>query len=433
MTLIAFFLGLTIGIGLWLWQYTQFQQKLRHLLRTSQSDSSEVSLPLVPLMRREIALQQQIAQKLQGKLQTYENLLDVAPLGYLQVDEENQLLWCNEQARQLLGLQKWEAGQVRLLLELVRSYELDQLIEQTREQQQRVVREWVFHPPCADAAAIIGRQAITLKASSLPLPEAQVGVFIENRQPLVDLSQSRDRSVADLAHELRTPLTSIRLVVETLQEQLQPPMLRWVERLVPEVERLINLVENWLELSQLETNPRQQLNHQSVEVRSLIHSVWQTLEPLAKQKQLSLTYSDPEAVWLRADQFRLYRVFLNLLDNSIKYSSSEGTISVTVHLITSEDSKHVQINVIDSGSGFADWDLPHVFKRLYRGDRSRTREPGAVSNSQSPGSSGSGLGLAIVQQIVFAHGGSVKAMNHPDTGGAWIQIELPDAMAGFST
>jgi len=444
---LAFFLGLMIGIGFWLWQYTQSQRKLRHLLRTFQADSSEVSLPLVPRLRREMALQQQHQQQLQEQLQTYKELLDVAPLGYLQVDEENQLLWCNKQARQLLGLQRWEPGQVRLLLELVRSYELDQLIEQTREQQQPVVREWMFHLPYADAAAMVGTRALTLQASSWPLPEAQVGVFIENRQPLVDLSQTRDRWVCDLAHELRTPLTSIRLVVETLQEQLASPMRRWVDRLVPEVDRLINLIQNWLELSQMEANPSKQLNRQRVEVRSLIHSVWQTLEPLAVQKHLSLTYSEPEPVCLRADEFRLYRVFLNLLDNSIKYSPPEATIRVVVNvlpegtsgscvdfvnLLSSEEAtKKVQINIIDSGSGFSNSDLPHVFERLYRGDPARARQPVSLSNSPTV-STGSGLGLAIVQQIVLAHGGSVKAMNHPETGGAWLQVELPYAMADFS-
>jgi two-component system phosphate regulon sensor histidine kinase PhoR len=449
MAVLAFFLGLMIGIGFWLWQYTQSRHKLLHLLRTFQSDSSEISLAIIPRLRREVVLQQQYQQQLQEHLQTYKELLDVAPLGYLQVDEENQLLWCNEQARQLLGLQRWEPGQVRLLLELVRSYELDQLIEQTRERQQPVRREWVFHPAYKDAAAMVGVQALTLQASSWPLPEAQVGVFIENRQPLVDLSQTRDRWVSDLAHELRTPLTSIRLVVETLQEQLEPPMRRWVDRLAPEVERLINLVQSWLELSQLEANPQKQLNLQPVEVRSLIHSVWQTLEPLAVQKHLSLSYSEPETVWLRVDQFHLYRVFLNLLDNSIKYSPPAGTITVTVNVLpegTSEScvdfvnllspteaSKHVQINIIDSGPGFLNSDLPHVFERLYRGDPARARQSASLSNfPSSPVSTGSGLGLAIVRQIVLAHGGSVKAMNHPDTGGAWLQVELPDPMADFS-
>lgn len=438
-----------IGLGFWLWQYTQFRHKLLHLLRTFQSDSSEISLGIMPRLRREIVLQQQRQQQLKEQLQTYEKLLDVAPIGYLRVDEENQLLWYNEQARQLLGLQRWEPGQVRLLLELVRSYELDQLIEQTREQQRPMVREWVFHPAYKDAAAMVGIQALTLQASSWPLPEAQVGVFIENRQPLVDLSQTRDRWVSDLAHELRTPLTSIQLVVETLQEQLEPPMRRWVDRLVPEVERLINLVQNWLELSQLEANPHKQLDIQPVEVRSLIHSVWQTLEPLAGQKRLSLIYHEPETVWLRVDQFHFYRVFLNLLDNSIKYSPPSGTITVTVNvlpegtsgrsvdfvnLLSSKGiSKHVQINIVDSGPGFPNSDLPHVFERLYRGDPARARQSASLSNFPlSPVSAGSGLGLAIVRQIVLAHGGSVKAMNHPDTGGAWLQVELPDPVAALS-
>lgn len=446
MDLLAFLLGLTIGIGFWLWQHTQSQRKLRHLLRTFQSDDGEVSLPILPGLRRQIALQQQHYEQLQEQLQIWQQLLQVAPLGYLQVDEENQLLWCNEQARQLLGLQRWEPGQVRLLLELVRSYELDQLIEQTRSRQQKEVREWVFHAASTDAAAMVGLRSLTLRAESWPLPEGQVGVFLENRQPLVDLSQARDRWVSDLAHELKTPLTSIRLVVETLQEQLQPPMRRWVDRLLPEVDRLINLLQTWLELSQLEANPSKQLNRQPVEVRSLIHSVWQSLEPLAQRHQLSLTYSGPETVWLRADESRLYRVFLNLLHNSIKFSPLQGTIRVAVNvlpevpagscvdfvnLLPSESApKQVQINIIDSGPGFPSSDLPHVFERLYRGDTARTRQAASLSNSSSlPVSTGSGLGLAIVRQIVLAHGGSVKAMNHPDTGGAWLQVELPNAMA----
>jgi two-component system phosphate regulon sensor histidine kinase PhoR len=314
-----------------------------------------------------------------------------------------------------------------LLLELVRSYELDQLIEQTREQQQPEVRDWVFHPASADAAAISGLRALTLRAASLPLPEGQIGVFLENRQPLVDLSQAHDRLASDLAHELKTPLTSILLVVEALQQQLEPPLKQWVDRLLPEVERLINLVQTWLELSHLETDPSQKLNCQPVELRSLIDSVWQTLEPLAQRQQLSLTYSGSETVWLRADKSRLTQVFLNLLDNSIKYSPFQGTIRVIVNqTMTETEPKQVQINIIDSGPGFPAADLPHVFERLYRGDPARTRQPQSLSNSAAaPRTTGSGLGLAIVRQILLAHGGSIKAMNHPETGGAWLQVELP--------
>jgi two-component system phosphate regulon sensor histidine kinase PhoR len=423
MAMLPFFLGLMIGIGFWLWHVTQIHRQLRQLLLLLQVDSAQISLPIIPRLRREMALQQKQRQELQDQLQTCDNLLQVAPLGYIQVDEENQLLWCNEQARQLLSLQRWEPGQVRLLLELVRSYELDQLIEQTRERQEPEVREWVFHPAIADAAAMVDVRSLTLRASSWPLLKGQVGVFLENRQPLVELSRARDRSISDLAHELRTPLTSIRLVVETLQEQLEHPMRRWVDRLVPEVDRLINLVQNWLEISQMEVESSQQLRCQPVELRSLFDSVWQTIEPLARQKRLSSTYLGPETVWIQADESRLTQVFLNLLDNSIKYSPESGTICIEVKIIHGAAShNHVQINIIDSGPGFGDSDLPHVFERLYRGDRARTRQPSSLSN-------GSGLGLAIVQQIVLAHGGSVKARNHPDTGGAWLQVEIPEVMA----
>lgn len=426
MALFEFFLGLMLGIGVWLWERNRLQRQMRHLVR-SLDDAAGVSLPPIRLLRREITRQQQQCQQLQAELQTSEYLLQVAPVGYLQVDEENQLLWCNQQAQQLLCAQRWEPGQVRLLLELVRSYELDHLIEQTRDCQQPQIDEWMFHPAYLDAAPI-PQAALTLRAIAIPLTDGQVGVFLENRQPFVELRQSRDRAISDLAHELKTPLTSIRLVVETLLLQLQPPLRRWLERLLPEVDRLISLVQTWLELCQLEDRPNVKLQLQPVELRSLIASVWQTLEPIAQRQQLHLTYTEPETIILSADQSLLYRVFLNLLDNSIKYSPPQGTIRIEVDLIKPEATT---INVIDSGCGFNNSDLAYVFDRLYRGDTSRTRAKTNSETLTTPASTGSGLGLAIVRQIILAHNGTIKAMNHPETGGAWIQIELPNLIADF--
>lgn len=424
---VDFFFGLFIGIGFWLWQKIQSERKLQHLLKAFQSDTSDVALPIVPRLRREMALRQQQQQALQLQVQTWQNILAAAPVGYLQVDEENQLLWCNQQARELLELQKWEPGQVRLLLELVRSYELDQLIEQTRDRQQQQICDWVFHPTCADAAAMSKIKSLQLRARTLPLPKGGIGVFIENQQPIVEISQTRDRLISDLAHELRTPLTSIRLVVETLQQQLESPFRRLVDRLLPEVDRLINLVHNWLEISHLELEPNKQLNLQAVEVRSLICAAWQTLEPLAQSHQLQLSYSEPAPVWISGDKARLTQVFLNLLDNSIKYSPPQATIYVAINLLPNKDvAKQVQINIIDCGTGFPVADLPYVFDRLYRCESDRTRH--LTGSLATPVITGSGLGLAIVRQIVLAHGGSVKAKNHPNTGGAWLQVELPEVI-----
>jgi two-component system phosphate regulon sensor histidine kinase PhoR len=428
MLLLGFFLGLAVGIGFWIWQQVQLNRYLGQLLQPLNSRSSRLALSWLPRLRQEITTLKQQRQDLQQSLQTHQDLLDVAPVGYLQVDEENQLLWCNQQGRKILYLQRWQPGQVRLLLELVRSYELDQLIEQTRDRQKAQTKEWVFHPSCDNAAEMPTIKSLTLRGSSLPLPHGQVGVFLENRQPLLDMNHVRERSFSDLAHELRTPLTSIRLVVETLQNRLEPPLNRWVDRLMQEVDRLINLVQSWLELTQIEINPAMQLQAEDVEVRSLIASVWETLEPLAQRQHLSLAYSGPEEIWMKADPARIYQVFLNLLDNSIKYSSPDTSIQIQAKILSSQDTPSLEINLIDSGVGFASEDLPHVFERFYRGDKARTHTP--ISESNSMGAMvGNGLGLAIVRQIVLAHGGSIKAMNHPETGGAWMQLLFPEVMA----
>ncbi|MEH2254950.1 sensor histidine kinase [Nostoc sp.] len=431
MLLLGFFLGLTVGIGFWVWQQVQLNRYLGRLLRPLTSHSYKKVVLLIPGLRQEIAMVKQQRQDLQQSLQTYQDLLNFAPVGYLQVDEENQLLWCNQQAQEILYLQRWQPEQVRLLLELVRSYELDHLIEQTRDCQKPQMGEWIFHPSCDDAAEIATIKSLALRASSFPLPNGQVGVFLENRQPLLDINQVRDRSFSDLAHELRTPLTSIRLVAETLQNRLEPPLNRWVNRLMQEVDRLINLVQSWLELTQMEANPNMQLQAKAVELRSLIASVWETLEPLAQPQHLSFSYSGPENLWIKADKARIYQVFLNLLDNSIKYSPPATSIYIEAKILSTKDndsaSPILEISLIDSGVGFSEADLPHVFERFYRGDKARTHSP---QDSNSIGAIvGNGLGLAIVEQILIAHGGSIKAMNHPETGGAWMQLQFPEVMA----
>jgi two-component system, OmpR family, phosphate regulon sensor histidine kinase PhoR len=435
MLVLVFFLGLAIGIGFWIWQQIQLNLYLGQVLRPFAPHSSQVMLGLIPDLRHKIALFEQHQQDLQQSLQTYEKVLDFAPVGYLQVDEENQLLWCNQQAREILYLQRWQPGQVRLLLELVRSYELDQLIEQTRDRSSCQINEWVFHPSCEDAAGMIKIKSLTLRASSFPLPNGQVGVFLENRQPLLDMNAARDRAFSDLAHELKTPLTSIRLVVETLQNRLESPLNRWVERLMQEVDRLIDLVHSWLELTQMENNPAIQLHLEAVEMRSLIASVWAMLEPIAQQQQLTLDSSVSEELWIKADKSRIYQVFLNLLDNSIKYSPPGTKIYLEAKIVPKNNNysnnsspESLEINIIDSGFGFSAKDLPHVFERFYRGDTARSRESQAPRNSKT-GIVGTGLGLAIVKQIIQAHGGSIKAMNHPQTKGAWLQVVFPEVMA----
>ncbi len=438
MAIVAFFLGLAVGIGFWLCQQFWMRQQLRQWLGGLPIDSFGLYMPMMSRLRRAIAWMKQERQQLEAQVEEGRQLLQVAPVGYLQVDEENQLVCCNSQAQEILQIQKWEPSYPRLLLKFVRSYELDQLIDNTRQQQTAQMREWVFHPACQNGSEMGKTRSLTLRGYSWPLGEGQVGVFLENRQPLVTLAENRDRWMNDLAHELKTPLTSISLVAEALQGRLEPPWSQRVERLSGETNRLIKLVQDWLELSHLEVDPGDKLVIKPVDISALIQSVWQTLEPLARRKQINFEYSGPEQVWIEADESKLYRVFLNILDNSIRYSSPQGKIQAIIGTeMVGEGNPQsqptwereiVQIDMIDSGSGFSPSDIPYIFDRLYRGDPARARQsldPNQGSGKAYSTSPGSGLGLAIAEQIITAHGGIIKASNHPDTGGAWLQLRLP--------
>ncbi len=136
---------------------------------------------------------------------------------------------------------------------------------------------------------------------------------------------------------------------------------------------------------------------------------------LAQKENISLEYEGEEKIIIEADINRLTQVFVNLFDNSIKYCDPDGVIKVIVNVQEHKSgNSFVEINLIDSGVGFNGEDLPYIFERLYRGDKSRTRTQ----------RTGNGLGLSIVKQIIENHQGSILANNHPETRGAWFKISL---------
>ncbi|NJN20551.1 MAG: PAS domain-containing protein [Leptolyngbya sp. RL_3_1] len=388
----------------------------------------------------------------------YRALLHQAPLGYIQVDGENQLVWCNATASRLLGIayaNQAVADTPRLLLEWVRSYELDQLIEETRQTHAPRQRDWVLNLVSPDPFYPTEGVAYPLRGHGLPLAEGQVGVFLENRQEIVTLRQERDRWTSDVAHELKTPLTSIRLVTETLRSRVKPDLHSWFDRLLNETLRLSNLVEDLLNLSRLDRAEGASLTLKRVDLAQLILTAWQSLEPLAQVKSLTLAYEGPKELPVTLDEALIHRVLINLMDNAIKYSDANHHILVQTRIqdtptdIRYSGTSTVQIDIIDHGTGFKETDLPYIFSRFYRADPARARlgpftppspssgstvpestvpestDPGSASPGAPNPGSGTGLGLAIVQQIVDAHRGHVTAQNHPQTGGGWLTLTLP--------
>ncbi len=435
MKLLWFLAGLAIGLVPLICYRVRLSWQLKQITQSLDVADRGTPFSISSQLMMAIASYRQANQDLERQTETWKQIVNCAPVGYLQVDEENQLTLCNSRACQLLSIPNCNPLQPRLLLEVVRSYELDLLIEQARETEKPCQREWMFYPTSVDAANLSDQRTTPLRGNAFLLADDNVGVFLENRQEALTLVQQRDRWASDVAHELKTPLTSIRLVAETLQSRLEPPTRNWVDRLLAEAIRLSTLVQELLDLSQLEVNPVQRLHVKPIDLVKLIHAAWLGLEPLASKKELTLDYEGPQHLLIEADEPRLHRVFLNLFDNGIKYSPLQTSIRVRVSLQnylspqSSRASQPIQIDIIDAGQGFPETALPHVFERFYRADPSRSRHPDPQRDLASAKpiqlSSGSGLGLAIVRQIVEAHRGSVSARNDRKTGGAWLQIQLP--------
>ncbi|MCS6943206.1 MAG: HAMP domain-containing sensor histidine kinase [Geminocystis sp.] len=420
--MIYFLLGLAMGLIFHLHRWHRLDQQLNDILYNTLGISPLHSVAKIPQIKRGINSLQNELKHTKLQILTYNELIDNLPLGYLRIDANNRLVDCNKQARILLNINRWNPDFFRLFLELVRSYELDQLIQQTRLLQEKLTLEWQFFP---ELNSVLDGQDIeensevnplSLKAYSFPLEGGEVALFIEDKTSLQKLLKRKEEFYSDLSHELRTPLTSMLLLSETLLNHTDERGKLWVKQLNREINRLAELVKNWLEIYQLENNPHSVLSFEIIDLEEVVKSSWHSLEILAQEKQICFDYFASEKIYLEADSNRLSQVFINLFDNSIKHCKTGGRIKVEAKVKESEKGeKQVEIDTIDTGSGFNPEDLPHVFERLYRGEKSRVRRE----------RSGTGLGLSIVKQIISAHGGKIIAKNHPETKGAWIQIIIP--------
>ncbi len=235
-------------------------------------------------------------------------------------------------------------------------------------------------------------------------------VALQELTELKRTEQVRRDFVANVSHELRTPLASLKAAIETLQEgALADPAVAqdFLARAASEVDRLVSLVEELLELSQLEAGVLP-LSRRTVDAGELLQRAVERMRPQAERKGLRLLARDaPGLPSLNADAERLERAILNLLDNAIKFTPAGGTVEASV----APCPEGVLITVRDTGPGIEREDLPRIFERFYKADRSRQ-------------SGGAGLGLAIARHIVEAHGGRIWADSRPGHG-TTFSILLP--------
>jgi two-component system, OmpR family, phosphate regulon sensor histidine kinase PhoR len=234
------------------------------------------------------------------------------------------------------------------------------------------------------------------------------------------LETVRSDFVANVSHELRTPLTAIRGYVETLLHN--PPgdpadAKQFLTIIARHSERLSRLTEDLLTLSDLESGARR-LTFKPVEAAQLVQRVLEVFWDRAAKKNVGLSYSLPlDLPVILGDYDRLQQLFINLVDNAVKYTSSGGSVTISGRHVDSGPHREMEIAVIDTGAGISEKDLPRLTERFYRVDKARSRELG-----------GTGLGLAIVKHIVQAHGGELKIESVLNKG-TTVRVFLPAVAA----
>jgi two-component system phosphate regulon sensor histidine kinase PhoR len=327
--------------------------------------------------------------------------------GVIALDAEGRVLMVNPMLIKHFKINK-DNSVGKELIEVIRSYELDQLLRQvlkTKESSSNEIKIFITSP------RIYLVYATPLKSAA----GKQLGVVAlitdvtERRQ----LEKMRTDFVANVSHELKTPLTSIKGFLETLLDgalEDQKTAEHFLNIMKTETDRLTRLIDDLLKLSKLE-DKRTTLNKQQLDLADVVSQVMQIFIGRADDKNIELTAKIQRNLPLiLGEKDLLVQVLVNLVDNAIKHIPEGETVNITVEL--DKDNPKVLIAVADTGSGIPTENLPRLFERFYRVDKARSRDAG-----------GTGLGLSIVKHVVEQHGGEIWVDSSPQ--GTIFTFSLP--------
>lgn len=257
-------------------------------------------------------------------------------------------------------------------------------------------------------------------ANVIPLtsPEREIIVVMFNITEFKKLENIKADFIANVSHELRTPLTAIKGYTETLEEgafedpQEQKHFIKIIKR---HANRLINIVSDLLVLSEIEgrdvlSQQNENGDLEDVNVNEVIRSSLEALKSNALEKELKVSFnpSDKEHI-ITASRFLLEQMFINLIDNAVKYTPDHGEVGIEI----TDKNEYLAIEIYDNGIGIPKDSLPRIFERFYRVDKTRSRKMG-----------GTGLGLSIVKHIVIIHGGKIDVKSEEGKGSRFC-ISLP--------
>lgn len=220
------------------------------------------------------------------------------------------------------------------------------------------------------------------------------GSIMRLSSDLEQLKNDRNEFLASISHELRTPLTYIKGYADIISKQdiTDEDRKEYLDIIREETEHLTVLVKNLFDLAKMDEN-KFVINRKSVSLRQLIQTIEERIAPVMEEKNITLSTSCQVNIIGNIDPDRIQQVLLNILDNARKHTPDGKSISLEV----TQNDREITIAISDEGEGIPKEELPYLFERLYRVEKSRSRESG-----------GTGLGLAIAKEIIESHGGTIE-------------------------
>jgi len=329
------------------------------------------------------------------------SILDNMADGVILTDAEGSVVLTNRAAQKLLGIRD-KNTEGRPLIEVVREHELNDLLNSCLETGQEQIAQFEL--------ATLNK---FLRVIAIPIANDRLDgvlLLIQDLTELRSLHTMRREMVGNISHEFRTPLAGIKAMVETLQDGAvddREAAKDFLSRIEAEVDRMTQLVAELTELSRIETG-KAELKLELVNLNMIVEEVIAQLTPQAERQNLSLemTLAD-DLPATPVDKERIRQVMVNLIHNAIKFNRPGGSIRTT----TKQSEGSVVVEISDTGTGIAKDDLPQIFERFYKADKSRTGQ-------------GSGMGLAIAKHIVEAHGGNIWVQSEEGKGSTF-SFSLP--------
>ncbi|ADQ14698.1 sensor histidine kinase [Halanaerobium hydrogeniformans] len=234
-----------------------------------------------------------------------------------------------------------------------------------------------------------------------------ITAFNQMTEKLVKLEKIRKESASDLAHELRTPITTIKGYIEAFEDGKISLNQENLDELKEEIARMVSLIEKLKEFAEAQ-NKIFNLQKEQIEINKLIKNVSKKKLKQIESKNIKLNLELEKELIIEADKDSLIQILNNLIENAVKYNRDNGKITIK----SCQRDNNIIIQISDTGYGISREDLPYIFERFYRADKSRSSENG-----------GTGIGLAVTKELIEAHGAKIEVDSN--NNGSIFKIIFP--------